>query len=542
MRRVFPKQEALHGVVGQAFQIWPEPQARLGVSRNPFRLWLVWLLGAVLASLPVLVAPLPPLRQFFFNLVRVEVLANPAAYARDFVIHWSAIPDLAMDLTVPWMAKFMSVEAAAQLFLLCTLALLSSGTLMLSRAIHRRWSALPLLSFLFLYNWILIRGFENNLFGLGLALWGLAAHISLRHSAVLRVAASSLSALIIYFCHLFPLGVFALVVGTWELSRLFQERATKRRILIHAAPAMMPFVLPAVLLWSSSTGGLAGAIEFGIFQPFLKIKICLEALTIGNRVVDALVLVSVGLAAIAAVGRRWLTCPPEFWLTLIAIPLTALVFAPFSAFASQGIIERCAVAFTFLLIALFDLRPTDLKLQRLAAAVLTLVFIIRIGTITADWRAAEDIIQEYRQAFASLRPGSVMLQVSQDIEDTSPLSYPHLWNPPLGSIVALATLNGVFVPELYLKAGQQPVLYRDEDQSLRVFQYYSTERRKVRYADDTVLTAWAAELRERFPELHSHFTAVYVAVWDPSRRLCDSFPGGQLLATLEQHRIYKLAP
>ena len=48
-----------------------------------------------------------------------------------------------------------------------------------------------------------------------------------------------------------------------------------------------------------------------------------------------------------------------------------------------------------------------------------------------------------------------MLQVSQDVEDTSPLSAPHLWNPMAD--VALATLNGVFVPEFYLKPGQQPV-------------------------------------------------------------------------------------
>ena len=535
-------EQLMHRPFALPFQSAPETQPRASVSRSPLRLWLVWLIGTAVTSLPLLVAPLPPLRQHFFNLVRVEILVDPAAYARDFVVHWDAIPDLAMDLAVPWMAKFISVEDAAQIFLFVTLALLTSGTLMLSRVVNGRWSVLPLLSFLFLYNWILIRGFENNLFGLGLSLWALAAHISLRRSVAIRVLVSSFSAVIIYFCHLFPLGVFALVVGTWELGCLFQEGMTGRRVLGHAAAALVPFLLPALLLWSSSTGGLGGAIVFGISKPWTKIKVCIEALTVGNRVGDAALLASISMAAVLAAARGWLTVKPELRVTVIALPLTAVFFAPFEAFASQGIIERCGVSFGFLLVALLDLRPVDFRLQRLVAGALALVFLIRIGTVTADWRAAEGIIQAYRSAFASLEPGSVMLQVSQDVEDTSPLSAPHLWNPPLGSIVALATLNGVFVPEFYLKPGQQPVLYRDKDQSLRAYQYYDTDRRNVRYADDAVLRAWVTELHERFPDLQSRFTAVYIAVWDPGRRLSKSLPGGELVATLPEHRIYKLAP
>ena len=112
------------------FQSAPETKE----SQALLRLWLVWLIGTALAALPLLAAPLPPLAQHFFNLVRIEILADPAAYARDFVIRWDAMPDLAMDLTVPWMATFMSVEEAARVFLFATLALLTSGTLMLSRA------------------------------------------------------------------------------------------------------------------------------------------------------------------------------------------------------------------------------------------------------------------------------------------------------------------------------------------------------------------------------------------------------------------------
>ena len=87
------------------FQSAPEtPSSQAYLRRTPLRLWLAWLIGTVFATLPLLAAPLPPLAQHFFNLVRIEILADPAAYAKDFVIRWDAMPDLAMDLTVPWMA------------------------------------------------------------------------------------------------------------------------------------------------------------------------------------------------------------------------------------------------------------------------------------------------------------------------------------------------------------------------------------------------------------------------------------------------------
>ena len=54
------------------------------------------------------------------------------------------------------------------------------------------------------------------------------------------------------------------------------------------------------------------------------------------------------------------------------------------------------------------------------------------------------------------------------------------------------------MPLLYLKVGQQPVLYRTEDASLRAFQLDSGARPQ-RFADDAVLHAWLTQLRERFP-------------------------------------------
>ena len=407
---------------------------------------------------------------------------------------------------MPWLARFMPLAQASQLFVCIYLALLTSGTLVLSRV------------------------------GLGVCLWALAAHVSLRHSVVARTIASSVSALLIYFCHLFPLGVFALVIGTWELGCLLQEGISVRRTLIRATAALLPLVLPAILLLKSSTGELSNGIDFGLFEVVRRLKLSISAFAVGDPVSDRVLLASLSAALGLAI---WRGCRPECRLILIALPFVFL-FVPFYAFASSGIIERCAIAFAFVVIALVEMRDIYLRLLQAVTAALLLVFLFRISVIAEDWRAASRIIQSYRATFATMERGSVLFQFQQDVSYPSPLIVAKRWNPPLDKIIALATLDDVLVPQLYLKKGQQPVMYSEQNAELEAFQNESDLRSDPTLADDRLLRAWIARLKERFPNLHKRFTAVYVAVFDPEQRLRESVPGAQIIATLPEHRLYKL--
>jgi hypothetical protein len=502
-------------------------------------LWIAWLAGVALLSMPLWVTPIPPLGQHFFNLVRMIILSHPEMFTQNFVIRWDTMPDLAMDLTVPWLAHWMPVEDAARLFLFACIGLLTSGPLVLSRALNNRWSLLPLLSCLLVYNWIFIRGYANNLFGMGLCLWALAAHISLRRSVLARVAVSSISALPIYFCHLMPLGVFGLVAGIWELSCLAHEDNPRRRLAGHAAAALVPFVLPAVLLLHSSTGELGGTIDFGFPEVTRRLKLIVEVLSIGNRVSDLLLLAALTGAGALAIARGWLRCLPECRWIAIALPV-ATMLVPFAAFASYAVVERCVFAFSFIMTALFLVRPVDPRLQRATAMALMLVLLVLVGTIVQDWRRTAPMVEAYRQVFAQLEPGSLLLQFNQDTSYPSPLTNPARWNPALDKIVALATVEGVLVPELYLKPGQQPVLYRGKNKALRDFQAATDKPNVAVFADDATLRAWLADLHARFPRLQQLFPTVYVAVYDPQRRLGETVPGAELIATLPQHRLYRL--
>jgi hypothetical protein len=166
-----------------------------------------------------------------------------------------------------------------------------------------------------------------------------------------------------------------------------------------------------------------------------------------------------------------------------------------------------------------------------------LLFFVRVGTVSRDWSTEEAVIQSYSAAFSRLKPGSVLFEFDQDIDFPAPLRRPDRWSPPLDKIVALATLDDVLVPKLYLKSGQQPVLYSPANVALRAFQI--EDRQNVR-ASDSDLSAWSRELRQRFPNLRGRFSAIYIAVFDPDHKLVMPPAGGYLVAVLAEHRIYEL--
>jgi hypothetical protein len=301
-------------------------------------------------------------------------------------------------------------------------------------------------------------------------------------------------------------------------------------------------LLPFALLVRSSTGGLHGATNFGLFRVLSKITYCIDVLSVGNRAADVAIVAGLSLFVVTGFVQRWWTCKPEFRITVCALPLVVLL-APFDAFASYGVIERCGISFAFLLTALVGIRNSVApRLQRIGALALTLVFVFRIVTVTEDWRGDRPVIQAYRTTFASLKAGSVLFQYKQDTADVSPWKDPHRWNPYLDKVVALATVDGVLVPDLYLKAGQQPVLYRSENVALREFQDESSTRKPDVEANGAMLRAWSTELLDRFPDLQRRFTTVYLAVLDPYRRLPETLDGWQLVATLPEHRLYELRP
>src|SRR5260221_451170 len=188
------------------------------------------------AAAPVLMCDTLPLFDYPNHLARMHILADLARspdLQRFYEIAWRPVPDLAMDAIVPMLAQVMPLDWAAKAFVLLTLLLLVGGAAALHRTLFGVWSAWPCLAFLLLYSRILLWGFLNYLFGLGLGLCALALWIALRRLlALVYLAMPSQLATASGADRRIPLLLgLVLVAG----SEWMAPRATARRIFLAAA-------------------------------------------------------------------------------------------------------------------------------------------------------------------------------------------------------------------------------------------------------------------------------------------------------------------
>ncbi len=234
--------------------------------------WHIAAIHAVLIAVvlaPMAMAQYPPLVDYPNHLARIHILstlADDPVLREIYAANWSIIPNLAMDgLLVP-LAKLLPIHLLGRLFVVLTMAMFIGGAYALHRVIHGRTGLWPAVILLFVYNQVLAWGFLNYLFGAGLTLFAFAGWIWLRERWRWgpRIAMFSIVAVALFFSHMLAFGVYALLIGGYELGRSLHCREQPWRM--HVADwgrAGAQFVIPAVLWLISTTGTGGGPTTFG---------------------------------------------------------------------------------------------------------------------------------------------------------------------------------------------------------------------------------------------------------------------------------------
>ncbi len=378
---------------------------------------LLILLGA--AAAPVFSVQVPPLEDYINHLARMYVLTNldrDPLVAKFYGIDWAVIPNLVMDLVVPVFSRWMNIYLAGQVFVVLVLVLLVTGSFAVHYAIHRRWSAWPLVSFLFLYNNILLFGFMNYLFGLGVALWGVAAWIMLRpRRALVRVVVSTAFVLILFTCHLFDLGVYGmglLCYEAWVLRSKSRVDGQFSRVFLikEGLTFALPFVPALALMAVSPTTGLAtenywdptGKLDglYYIFQNYSDLfDLSLAALVIA--------------AAVWAARARMLSLHPVGWY-LLGLSLVVYMAMPRMFFGSWVADQRLPIAVTFLVIGFINFKDDNRWARYFLYTFVLGVACARFVSVFLVWQQIDHAYADFRQSLAMIEPGSTILVANAD--------------------------------------------------------------------------------------------------------------------------------
>jgi|HubBroStandDraft_1064217.scaffolds.fasta_scaffold00090_8 hypothetical protein len=409
---------------------------------------------------PLCWVSVPPLVDYPNHLARMWVLAHAdeiPALAANYQPAWRLLPNLAMDLIVPGLARVMPIEVAGRLFIALTLVLLVLGTAALRRALWGKSDFWPLLALLFLYNSALLWGFLNYLFGLGAALLVFSLWLATAQwRPALRLPIFAGSAALIFVLHLFAFGLYGLLIGSLEFGEWVREpRPRRMRSLLIRSVSLLQFA-PAGLLWLASlpNGGPAYS-EFGLLYRKIYAAFAPVAWGFSPPWLPLLILVAGGGALVLAGRSHALGLAPAMRWPLAAVAAAAIVM-PYSVDGSSYADYRLPVALPFLLIAAIEVRNVARRTLVGFAALAMSLLAVRIWGESEIWRHTDRSFAEFRADIAVVPPGARLLVVhdKMPVDWRWPDAEDSVWILPdllsFNHVALLAVIDrSVFVPTLF---------------------------------------------------------------------------------------------
>ena len=361
----------------------------------------------LLISIPIWTHPLPPLSDYVNHLARMQVIAelsNNHPIAKFYELNWQVIPNLAMDIIVPPLARIVNVYRAGQIYMVLTFVVIISGVLVLNRALVGRFSVLPLLAIPLLYNYVFLVGLMNYIFGIGVAIWALAGWIAVRERMwPIRLALSSLFIVVLFFCHLSALGIYAIGLFSVELLRLWERRSEPwfRRIAEFCFSGV-PFLIVAPLLYASPTMQLVVATSW---EQRGKLDGLIYVVANYSDIAAFALIATLAACAVWAIRHRVLTFHP---LALVLLIVGGVIYfaLPRVMFDTYMTDQRVPLGLAFILFACGDLDARRRLVRRGFMIVLLVLIAGRLLEVDYNWSQLSDSTSEFRSSVRRIAPGS----------------------------------------------------------------------------------------------------------------------------------------
>ena len=389
-----------------------------------------WLLAATAALtclllLPFAVTRIPPLLDYPDHVAEMYVIAQAShdlGLAKVYAIHWTVVANSGVELVMPFLLQFLPLWPTGDGFLMLTLLLPLVGSAVFARATFGRWSFWPLAAGLVAYNTLFLLGFMNFLIGIGAAFLAAAAWVAYRgRFPAWTILGAILTAIVLFFIHLFGLMFFALLIGAHELTALTGPRGrrwpTVGSVLRRLLPDAVIFVLPALLLLGSTLADTAGPtmrqplnVKIGeLFYPFLTYY----------QTPDRLVMLALLATMAVLLWRGRARVAPQAVIVLLVL-LAVWPFVP-HVYKNTGYIDaRFPIMMGYLLFAGFE--PLQLP-RRVGAALFTviaLLIVVRVGAVGRVWAGHNQDLAELNRVIAHVEPGSQVLAVDVPNQQVTP--------------------------------------------------------------------------------------------------------------------------
>lgn len=442
-----------------------EPQVFHGVQLVGWKLAAFHLLLIAAVLSPLIIAEYPPLVDYPNHLARIHILStlDRNSHLQNFyVANWSLLPNMAMDALLVPLARILPIYLLGKLFVLLCLALFLAGTYALRWVLWGRIGIWPAAALLVVYNWVLAWGFLNYLFGAGLAMLFFAAWIWSRDRLPWRwlVPLSGVAVLVLFFSHLFALGLYALSVAGFELGRsLRSNKEPLGRRLSDLAFAGLQFLPPIALALHSATVSESSLTQFGGLMS--RGSVVISSAAFHNHAVDAEILLFIIVLFVGGLFLRLFKLRPEMKIPLLLL-LAAALAMPSWLFGSWAAHFRLGPVVLAMAIAAVDLQWRRNLFCFVMPVMAACLLALRVFDMAGIVQRHDALVAELRDALAVSVPEGSTLLVAIDLK--GPVVRTTDWSVrPWLHFGAFAVIDrSVFLPTLFTDPRKQPLLVTHE--------------------------------------------------------------------------------
>jgi hypothetical protein len=204
-------------------------------------------------ALPILMHAALPSVDLPNHIARYAIMANPTGPLGEYysVPGFSAVPNSAVDLI--WRLTGMQgdpIRFANVIFAIYAVNFVAS-VMVLSRVLLGRWTVWPAVSGFLVYNGPFFWGFQNYLFSVPFALYGLALWIATERRPILtRLLIFVPLAAGLYLMHFFAFLALALMAFGREFQKLVDAGPKWLTLCMVSIPMALPFAFPIVWMLS----------------------------------------------------------------------------------------------------------------------------------------------------------------------------------------------------------------------------------------------------------------------------------------------------
>ena len=458
---------------------------------HPYTAYVVFGLLWIAACIPVILPNNLPLQDYPPHIARLYILHDGmlnetiSAY---FGANWHFVTNLALEIFTYPLVKLFSPDIAGRIFICTSFFMLTSGTIWVHRALGGKgyW---PYLSFLFLYSDVLIYGFMAFLFSCGLALWTFALWLKMRKSqAMLQLILFTALSLLLLVSHLFAFCFYALMLGSYELSRLIQRKKAGENLINATFLMGVLHFLPAILLFiaTSETADAAAIYILGSVKSKLSGMAALISL---YNIKLQLALIWVSGFILYILRDKGKVKSHENMRIFLGLALIIFLVSPVKAFASFYLDYRMPSAFIFATLASVVTHNISSKNTRVCVGLLMALCLTQYAYIGAKWVSYDASYEELYDVTEDLQAGDTLLHVTMSKSVIAKnLAQPYAHTPSW-----LLISKNVITPYIFADPRHQPIYYKQD----------LSRTHRSDYIDAIIPYQENEELSEEFDELNS---------------------------------------